>query len=921
MKNSRINTQKLFRSVAVLGAVTAAGTIATTTAHADTVADAASSQPAATTTADQQLANLKSQQAANEAQVASSNAATMSAASAAASQQIANTNTQIVDRQASDAAANQAAIASQTKKINSAAQSATNAENASYSAAVAKQSAANAEALKSAQANISTPAQKARETAQENAAHQRAVNNLESQHTANVNKINADYKGQERAASQKIAAAQSAAEQKLANATKQVDAQIAGTQQDAEKAQATVKNDQTIVTAKQAASQKAASAVKTAQQALTNDQANFAAAQKAMKDSQGAQVTNKVVVPAGYIDAWKKYTQVKAEGDWELSKDSYPDLFNTISKLDKEAFKANTYKSDPAAKQVKVVLNENGTLSRDDIVKATQFAVSLLNPLREAIGTNPYKITNASIDVAQDVANGYRKDKFNMWTESGHDNKLLSSVANAWGTDLVGESWAGGGSFGKTTYDGNTGKWIHDYSDLTLDDLYRGVYDAICSLLFNDADQSYGHTTDLLGVRTVRAGNYIVASDDLGVSFDYGKGDEGWGQVNVGGFHFDSISDATSPHVQGMVKKGFSDLKAAKPNSKVNQGDYKTEIAVPTPSDMQAKLQKQVDQLSAKVLADGNAVQAAKATAQEAANALQAAQAQLSQDQQAADAAQAKLDDLKTNRDKQIQELANNSSEAQLLQDQLKQLQAKHAEDIENENTDYANKLQALNKSHETKLAAIAAEPENVDALQTQLQGKLAALKTEHEAKLAAIQNEAQAKIAALQKQTPASDPEIGKLQEQIDVIKDNLAKQQQTLDAQLAALKAKDQAEYNALEQRLKGTSAEVVKGHNDHYNTSDGHEVVLPSSNKQDSSAIAMPSDAKATVAGNTEKPGYAVSQAAQTGVGTVAATTHEVVKQQAASGQELPQTGNKNGIVAMVLSTMAALFSLGFATKKRY
>ena len=385
----------------------------------------------------------------------------------------------------------------------------------------------------------------------------------------------------------------------------------------------------------------------------------------------------------------------------------------------------------------------------------------------------------------------------------------------------------------------------------------------------------------------------------------------------------------------------------------------------------------------------------ANSAASDAASALKAAQDKLSQDQKTLDDAQAKLNNLKQNRDKMIKDLVSDPSGSKLiqnLQDQLDAIKAKHAEAIKAENADYTAKLQTLKKNHENKLAEIQAQPENVNGLKAQLQSKLDALKKDHEAKLAAIQNDAKTKIEALKKQAAANDPEIAKLQGQIDAIKDNLAKQQKKLDDQLAALKAKDEADYNALEQKLKNSSSEAAKGHNDHYNTGDGHEVVLPGSDSnQPSSSASTPassasssansaassantpassassdvtpaassantpassatsaassaadnsaasSEATAPVApasdnlaGNVTstaadeavKVSYPVDNAAQAAVSAPVTTTpmtrEEVKKQNEA---KLPQTGNENGIVAMALGTMLAMFGLGVAAKKRY
>lgn len=898
---SKNNTSKILKSVALAGALTAAGAVATTTAHADAATTNTAETQESAASADQQLSNLKSQQTANENQVASSNAATMSAASDAANKQIADLNNQIAQRQASDAASHQAEITS----ANNDAKKATDAENASYSDAVTKQKAANDAALKSAQANIITEQQKVQETKKENADFQSKAGNLEKTHKQNLSKIDKDSQSATDEINGKIQKEidkQNADHsQAIADATKQVDAKINDANTALNQAQKAVNDDKADVNAKQSADDQAQSALKNAKQTLTN-------AQDALKQAQDNQpVVNSINVSSDFINAWKEYMKVKKPGDWLLSQNDYPELFNKLKEIDKQALEANSYKSDPVAKQTKVTLMANGTLSRDDIIKATQYAVQLINPLREAIGTDPYKITNASIDVAQDVENGYRKDHFNMWTSAGHDEKLLNSVGKDWGVDFVGESWAGDGSFCKLIDDG--GKFVHDYSDLTLDDLQHGVYDSIIMLLFQDADQSFGHTTDILGVRAAKADNMLVG-DKLGVGFDYGKGDEGMGQINVGGFHFDTIADATTPGVQRLVENHYL-VDAASPNAKANQGQYKEEIAIPKVDHNQS-----LQDLQTKVANDTQAVKDAQNKADASASALKDAKAKLDSDSTKLSQAQSNLKNLKANRDETIKKIVGDPTQSPVvkeLQDQLTTIKNKHEENTKAENQQYEAQLSGLKKNHEANLAKIAAQPTNVDELKSQLQAKLDSLKKDHEAKLAQIQNEADAKIAEIKKQASANDPEIGKLQAKITEIKDNLAQQQKTLDDQFAALKAKDEAEYNALASKLKGSSSETVKGNNNHYNTSDGqHEVILPSdgSNSQSSSTIFTNNQAGSSVANNISS--VVAGQSSVKVAGN--ATTQN-------AGKTLPQTGSEAGVAAILLGAMAAMFSFGFAAKKRY
>lgn len=873
----------VLKSVAVLGAVTAAGTMATTTAHADAVSDAASTNASAvsTTNADQQLANLKSQQAAKETQAANSNASAMSAATSAADQQIAGINSQIASRQASDAAANSAAVASQTTAINSAAAAVTSAENASYSAAVAKQSVANDAALKSAQANLSTPAKKSQETAQENASYQNATKDLESQHVAKTGKINADYQGQEQAAQQKITDAQNAAKAdhatKLAKATKQVDGEINAAAKAVDDAQTVISNDQNTVNAKSDASQKVQAAVNAAQKVLSSDQSALDAAQKSLKDGD-FQATDKLIVPADYINVWKDYQKTKHDAD--LNKSQFPELWKRNHDASAEAKKLNNNFVASAQDQATPVhFNSDGTLSRDDVIIATQFAAELINPIREAIGINPYEITNASIAMTMENASKYRAKGHSDWAY-GHDGALLDAIAKEWGTWAVGESMAGNYRLAQP--------------NPTVADLKQAVYEAVVGLLFEGADGSdNGHTTDLLNVRSE---GQIPKEDFLGVTFDIDP-------VNHNGWiRFNSITDGKKIKESGTA------------NNKTIQGSNYDHIAVPTPeskAEAMTKLKNEIAKLQSKVSADTQMLNAAKAKAQTTASDLKVAQDKLAQDQKSLTNAQSKLNNLKSNRDKMIQDLASDKSGSKLIQDlqnQLNTIKTKHGDAIKAENADYATKLSTLKKNHEAKLAAIQAEPENVDSLKAELQGKLDTLKKNHEAKLAEIQNDTKTKIEALKKQVSENDPEITKLQGQIKTIKDNLAKQQKALDDQFAALKAQDQEDYNALEQKLKNSSSEAAKGNNDHYNTSDGHEVVLPGNDDQATSNHAT----------NVATISYPASQAQVSA--NVAPMTREAVKAQE-NGTKLPQTGNENGIVAMALGAMAAMLGIGFAAKKRY
>ena len=352
------NTSKILKSVALAGALTAAGTVATTTAHADTTTTNAvpSQAPAEATTAYQQLANLKSQQTANENTVAQNNQATMTSATNAANGQIADLNAQIQQRQAK--------AANETAQVNAAASSAINQENAAYSAAVASQQAANDAELKAAQAKIMTPAQKDQQTDQENADYQNKAGNLNVVHNQNLNKIDADYQDQTKQVNQEIANH----DQAVKSATTNVDNQINA----------------------------ASDTVNTAQKAVDNAQTDLNDVQKAAQTS-----TSNTDIPTstkGFIDHYnaQKFELPKAyiNGLRNVHDTASSDQFEQTVNPDMKMFKMFDYQSDPDAAKEKVdVLHLTG----QQILQLNLYSTRLINQIRAQVGMPAFKLNPQAI--------------------------------------------------------------------------------------------------------------------------------------------------------------------------------------------------------------------------------------------------------------------------------------------------------------------------------------------------------------------------------------------------------------------------------------------------------------------------------------------------------------------------------------------
>ncbi len=904
-KNTILKSTLLATSVVTISAVT------NVTVHADDMASKTQSQNTPEKQIakkqdnnNQQLSALKQQQSNSENEAAKQNADKLTELQENNAEKIKILDQQLQNqKQVTQQTANDQ-LAAKTNTVRQSEQAQAVAENDAYQSQVTAQTKANDQAvanqqqvndqeLANAAKHIVTPEQKQSQIDSATKSTQEALDQAKSNHDSTTNKLNDQLANDlKQNAQQEQTAKNDLKQPSQADSQKQLD--------DAQNAVNKAQNEDND----------AQNALSSAKNILSANQSALTQAQDAQKDH----VVNTINLPAGYIDAWKEYVNTKEKNDESLGEDTYPDLYNKLNALNKQALRLNHYHPDATAVNVPVTLNANGTLSRDDIIKATQFAVSLLNPIREAIGVTPYQITNASIDVAQDVANEYRKDNWNPW-ENSHDGEALSRVAENWGVEQIGESWAGDGSFGQVKWTPNNGdtEFVHNYNNLTLNDLYQGIYSSILSLLFKDADQAYGHTTDILGVRAPKS-DYAIG-DSLGVSFEYGKGMKAWGQTNVGGFHFNTTPDASSKDIQHLIDEGFI-VDAADPNAKVNQAGYRDEIAIPDHD----SLQKQIAGLQTKVNEN---------------------QSQVDQLTKTANTASQTLNDAKTklaNLQKSITD-AENSYQQQLAaintkySDQATKLKADHDAKIKAENNAYQAKVSQLNSDLQTKISAIKAQPENTDQLKAQLDQKLAQVKQDgqhkldqlkqvHEARLQKIHQDAEDTLAAYKANLDKdAQAKITKAQADHDAsvkaLNDNYTQLKNQLDAQQAKLVNDDQAQYNALATKLDGELTalknQVLPKPADHQ-TAQNKQVVAGNTD-----TVALDNSGKTTIVlPNGENKSRVM--AANDKRAEVETMTNLVQTIKNNKNGTLPQTGNSNSAAIIALGALTSMFGLGLVTKKK-
>ena len=886
------NTSKILKSVALAGALTAAGTVATTTAHADTTTtNAAPTQvPAEATTADQQLANLKSQQTANENTVAQNNQATMANATKAANDQIADINAQIQQRQGK--------VASETAQVNADASSAIDQENAAYSAAVASQQAANDEELKAAQAKIVTPAQKAQQTAQENASYQSKAEELSTAHNQNLNKIDGDYQNQTKQINQEIANH----DQAVKSATTNVDNQINAASDTVNTAQKAVDNAQTDLNDVQKAAQ------------TSTSNTDIPTSTKGFVDHYNAQ---KFELPKAYINGLRNVHDT-------ASSDQFEQAINPDMKM----FKMFDYQSDPDAAKEKVdVLHLTG----QQILQLNLYSTRLINQIRAQFGMPAFKLNPQAIANAQRMANQESAGKM-----SGHHADILKGAGEnvgAFSGQITQDStqkrmglqkasgehpdvWVKHGpNDTRLTY-----HWVN-LSFKTMDDLQAGLFYIVTSMMFADSGQeACGHAL-----------NFSL----------WNQSPDSQMALGIESFANDNNSKDGSVYYRWI----FTDSSKVDPNKNLD--------TTPTNAHGANIAQDHSAQIKSAQATLTNAKQTL-ANAQNKLNTLKANRDQMIQDlvaktdNSAVQQLQTKLKDIKASHDKAIK--AENAKYNAELDKLTKAHQAKldaikaQSSDVNELKAQLQKKLDTLKADHEAKLAQIQRDADakiakiKVDAQNDPEIAKLQARIDTIKANLDAQKKSLDDKYAALVASDKAA---YQKLENQLKhSASEETAKGKNnsytTADGKTVVLPQKSTADSKstvdskptvpARESTTTDNKA-VVLSHKstttDSKSTVDSKTTAPVRESTTDNKTVVLSHETgevqtTASVNHNT----VARSEVATTPITTVnavAPTTRENVKTQ--REDKLPQTGNQSALAAIVLGAASAIFGFGLAAKKRY
>ena len=245
-------------------------------------------------------------------------------------------------------------------------------------------------------------------------------------------------------------------------------------QQDVNTAQSNVDNQQNIVNA---------------------DQSNLQSAQNAYQAAGGQQSTVKqsISLSSDWLNAVKSNLASSSDGIQDVDPNST--FGQELSNYGSSLLNQNSYISDPALQKISVNVNSNGALDDQTELEITRYTISLLNPLRSAIGVDQYQITQQSLDDSTNIASQYSAANWTLFNHGSHDFEVLFN------NHQDGESLS-------------DGYLSFNYGPLTLDDIHRGIYNSIIDMLFADGNSNWGHMTDLAGLRGDMNGIYLGVQVD-----------------------------------------------------------------------------------------------------------------------------------------------------------------------------------------------------------------------------------------------------------------------------------------------------------------------------------------------------------------------------------------------------------------------
>ena len=225
--------------------------------------------------------------------------------------------------------------------------------------------------------------------------------------------------------------------------------------------------------------------------------------------------------PSGYTldairnvpDQWQNPTAAKAASD-ELEKTAIQGMYN------------NNYQSDPAAAKQAVDINN---LTTDQVKQINQYGLGIVNQARAEFGEQPFNQSNGTIDTARNMSLQYQAKNESLMTGSWHDEGILQGNAeNIAAFQIYADSIPEFNNLARPFATARGSELVNNnriplFKITTMDDLQACVYYGIMGMLFNDADDYFGHAKNFLTI------NQPINSMALYPSLTFGLGN---GSIN-----------------------------------------------------------------------------------------------------------------------------------------------------------------------------------------------------------------------------------------------------------------------------------------------------------------------------------------------------------------------------------------------------
>ncbi|MCK8624795.1 SEC10/PgrA surface exclusion domain-containing protein [Apilactobacillus xinyiensis] len=178
------------------------------------------------------------------------------------------------------------------------------------------------------------------------------------------------------------------------------------------------------------------------------------------------------------------------------------------------SYKINKFSPNTNDLKEKVNLNN---VTKAQQYEMSKYAADLINSVRHKLSNNVSYTADLSVDdqamnMANDIIQKYNADKWSIMSKNGHDVKAINEVAKNYGL-LYSDNYS---TVDDQQYyeDAATSELT---TNTTMANIKQNIYEAICAMLFDDADSNWGHAENLLSSDELNEQfeHFSVAIDDL----------------------------------------------------------------------------------------------------------------------------------------------------------------------------------------------------------------------------------------------------------------------------------------------------------------------------------------------------------------------------------------------------------------------